>query len=87
VHFLTNKEEIVDRFVHELDSANQIAIDTESIVGKTKLDKQKDESPSIIQVAFASSVYIIDCSNCHIKVKDAMLRYLSSDKLLLGHAL
>jgi hypothetical protein len=51
------------------------------------LDKQRDEPPSIIQVAVANEAYIIDCGNCHVKVKEAMLKYLSSDKLLLGHAL
>lgn len=34
-----------------MQQAQICAIDTESIVGKTKLDKKKEDLPSIIQVA------------------------------------
>jgi len=45
-----------------------IAIDTESIVGKTKLEKQTLEPASIIQIALKERVYILDGQKCKDKI-------------------
>jgi ribonuclease D len=66
---LKDNSELVDRFVESIRHAKICAIDTESIVGKTKLDKKKEESPSIIQVALEKEVFIIDCFEKNERVK------------------
>ena len=50
-----------------MEKADVMAIDTESIIGKTKLERVKKEEASTIQIAFRTSVFILDGLNCKNK--------------------
>lgn len=71
-----------------MKAAKILAIDTESIVGKTKLERKKLEPASIVQIAFHKRIYVLDGLKMkNKKLLQTMMDYAASGRPILGHAI
>jgi ribonuclease D len=82
----TDKE--MEELISEIAQAEMLAIDTESIVGKNKLERTKCEPASLVQIAFEKKIFILDgLKGKNKKLQETFLDFIAKGKPILGHAI
>ena len=69
-------KDAASQLVEALRKNVMLAVDTESVVGKTKLDRNKQEPISIMQIAFPDRVFVVDGSGVDPTIRTAIVDFI-----------